>query len=152
MKARRGLTRREWTILGGVLGGIFLAIQLVPAEGAGTNPPVSAEPVWDSPATRELFERSCTDCHSNRTRRPWYSRVAPVSWLVASDVREGRRHLNTSEWDRPQRHADEAAEEVREEKMPLPIYLAVHPSARLDETERERLAAGLSAAYGERRD
>lgn len=150
--AKRSLTRREWAILGGVLGAIFLVLQLVPAEGVGTNPPVTAEPEWDSPATRELFERSCADCHSNRTRWPWYSRVAPVSWLVASDVRAGRKHLNVSEWDRPQRHADEAAEEVREGKMPLRGYLAVHPAARLDEAERARLVAGLAATFGERAD
>jgi mono/diheme cytochrome c family protein len=151
---RRGPTRREWAILGGVLLGLFGAIQLVPAEGAGSNPPVTGEPVWDSPRTRELFARACADCHSNQVRWPWYSRVAPVSWLVASDVREAREHLNVSEWDRPQKDADEAGEEVRDGAMPLRSYLAVHPEARLTEAEREALAAGLEATFGgrERRD
>ena len=148
MPARRGLTRREWTILGGVLASLVLAMQLVPAEGLGSNPPVTGEPAWDSPRTRELFARSCADCHSNRTRWPWYSRLAPFSWLVASDVRNGRRHLNASEWDRPQKHADDAAEEVREGEMPLRSYLAAHPEARLSDAERAELAAGLEATFG----
>ena len=72
------------------------------------------------------------------------------SWLVASDVRNGRRHLNVSEWDRPQKHADEAAEEVRERKMPPAGYLAVHPEARLSDAERAELVAGLEATFGAR--
>ena len=145
---RRAPTAREWGILAAVLLGVLAAMQLVPAEGQGVNPPVTGEPAWDSARTRELFARSCADCHSNRTRWPWYSRVAPLSWLVASDVREAREHLNVSEWDRPQKDADEAAEEVREGEMPLRSYLVAHPEARLTDAERAELAAGLEATFG----
>ncbi len=78
----------------GVLG--FIAIQFVPVDKS--NPPVVSEPKWDSPQTQALAERACYDCHSNQTKWPWYSNVAPVSWLLARHVQEGRDKLNFSEW------------------------------------------------------
>ena len=146
---RRLLTRRELAILAAVLAGLFFAMQLLPVGAPRTNPPVVAEPKWDSPRTKELFDRTCADCHSNRTRWPWYSRVAPVSWLVAHDVAEGREHFNVSEWNRPQDDAREAAEEVREGEMPYRGYTLTHPSARLDEATKQELIAGLVATFGE---
>jgi hypothetical protein len=134
-----------------LFGGIFLAIQLVPYGWRRTNPPVVAEPAWDSPRTRELFLRTCADCHSNRTVWPWYARIAPISWLVVKDVEEGRSHLNVSEWNRPQKDADEAAEELREGKMPLPMYLRAHPEARLSAAEKAELVRGLEATFGARK-
>lgn len=134
----------------GLLG---LAVLVVVAQfmpfGRVDNPPVIAEPPWDRPRTRELVVRSCFDCHSNESKRQWYH-VAPVSWLVAYDVAEGREHLNFSEWDREQRNADEAAEEVEEGEMPLSLYLLVHPAARLSESERAELVRGLEATLGRR--
>ena len=93
--------------------GILLVAQLIPYGRVHSNPPVTLEPAWDSAATRELFFRACRDCHSNETVWPWYSHVAPVSWLVTSDVEEGREHFNVSVWDRPKQDGDEAAEMVR---------------------------------------
>jgi len=109
---------------------------------------VVVEPAWDSAETRATAARACFDCHSNETTWPAYSRVAPASWLIYRDVVEGREHLNFSEWQRPQKDADEAAEHVRESEMPLPIYALMHPEARLTPDERERLAAGLAATLG----
>ena len=146
------LGRREKWILFASLAGLFVAIQLLPLGAPRSNPPVTAEPAWDSPRTSELFYRTCGDCHSNRTEWPWYSRVAPVSWLVTSDVAGGREHLNASEWDRPQEHAHEAAEELREGKMPLRSYSLTHPEARLSEAEKRELLAGLVATFGEERE
>jgi hypothetical protein len=77
---------------------LFGLIQLVPYGRDHTNPPVVAEPAWDSPQTRALAVRACFDCHSNETVWPWYSNVAPASWLVQRDVDDGRRRLNWSEW------------------------------------------------------
>ncbi|SRR5690606_3144001 len=148
--AGRRLSRREWRILGGLLLGLFLVMQALPVGGSRSNPPVTGTPAWDSPRTQELFVRSCADCHSNETRWPWYSYVAPASWLVVSDVEHGREHLNVSEWDRPQKDADEAAEEVADGTMPLRAYLAAHPSARLSPAEREELVRGLIATFGGR--
>jgi len=124
-------------------------IQLVPYGRAHENPAVAREPAWDRPGTRELFFRVCKDCHSNETEWPWYSFVAPVSWLVQHDVDEGRSHFNASEWGRKEQHGDEAAEVFREGEMPPWFYLPAHPEARLPEPERRELLAGLVATFGE---
>jgi len=129
--------------------GTLLVIQLVPYGRDHTNPAVRAEPAWDSPDTRALAKRACFDCHSNETVWPWYSHVAPASWLVQHDVDEGRHHLNFSEFDRPQEHADHAAKMVREGEMPLWYYKPAHPQARLSQAEREALIAGLTATIPE---
>ena len=75
--------------------GVLLIIQFVPYGRDHTNPPVIAEPAWDSPQTRALFFRACADCHSNETTWPWYSTIAPASWLITRDVMEGRATFNT---------------------------------------------------------
>jgi mono/diheme cytochrome c family protein len=129
-----------------VVGG-FLLIQLVPYGRNHTNPPVIQEPAWDSPQTQELFTRACADCHSNTTVWPWYSNVAPVSWLVYNDTTEGRQKFNVSEWNRPQ-EGDEAAEQVSKGEMPPAIYLPTHPEARLTAAEKEQLIRGLHATFG----
>lgn len=131
--------------------GLLVVIQLIPVWLAQTNPPVAAEPAWDSPETRALAQRACFDCHSNETVWPWYSKVAPVSWLVTRDVMGGRSHMNLSEWGvtqtaKPRRDEDageSAAEVVRSGEMPLPFYITMHPPADLTEAEREQLAQGL---------
>lgn len=143
-------SRRFWSRFGLALFALLAAIQLVPYGRDHANPPVLGEPAWDSPETRALAERACFDCHSNQVTWPAYSHVAPVSWLVQRDVDNARAHLNFSEWTRPQRDADEAAEEVREGEMPLKIYTLMHAHARLTPAERERLAAGLERTISPR--
>jgi hypothetical protein len=129
----------------------LLVIQLVPYGRAHSNPPVLAEPSWDSPQTRELAVRACFDCHSNETVWPWYSNVAPVSWLVQRDVDEGRDELNYSEWNGHQ-DGEESAESVLEGSMPPRSYLLTHPEARLTDTELAVLANGLAATFGDESD
>ncbi len=124
---------------------LFGLIQLVPYGRNHTNPPVIQEPKWDSPQTRELVKRACFDCHSNETVWPWYSNIAPISWLVQRDVEVGRRKLNFSEWNRPQDEPGEAVEVVRKGEMPPPYYLLTHPNARLSPAEKEALIRGLEA-------
>ena len=128
---------------------LVLVAQIVPYGRDRANPKVVAEPRWDSPRTRELFFRACKDCHSNETEWPWYSVVAPVSWLVHNDVNEGRRHFDVSEWGRKKNHGDEAAKMVRENEMPLWFYVPLHPEARLTNAERKELVAGLVATFGD---
>jgi hypothetical protein len=128
------------------LGGGLVLAQLVPYGRDQTNPPVTAEPRWDSPLTRTPAKRACFDCHSNETRWPWYSRLAPSSWLTQSDVDEGRRTLNFSEFQKPFEEAHEAGQTVRDQTMPPRVYLLVHPDARLSAAEREQLARGLDAS------
>lgn len=126
-----------------------LAIQLVPYGRGHANPEVKREPDWDRARTRELFFRACKDCHSHESDWPWYSFVAPASWLVEHDVLEGRSHFNVSKWGPDEEHGDEAAKLVREGEMPLWFYLPLHPEARLSDEEREELIAGLVATFGE---
>ncbi len=130
------------------LAGALVVAQLIPYGRDHTNPPVAAEPHWDSTATRTLAQRACFDCHSNETRWPWYSNVAPVSWLLQHHVDEGRETLNFSEWQTPFREAHEAGKTVRDESMPPQSYLLLHPEARLSAAERQQLARGLDSSIG----
>jgi hypothetical protein len=123
-------------------------IQFIPYGRAHTNPPVLAEPAWDGIRTRELFLKTCGDCHSNETVWPWYSNVAPISWLVQRDVNEGRRVFNVSEWGRGENEGDDAAETLQEGSMPPRFYLPLHPSARLSSGEKQSLIQGLIATFG----
>ena len=107
-----------------------------------------AEPNWNSPETKALFDRACADCHSNQTVWPWYSTIAPVSWLVQHDTEEGRQKLNVSEWAQGKYEAHEAAETVQSGAMPMPVFLITHPDARLSAAERQTLADGLTATFG----
>jgi mono/diheme cytochrome c family protein len=132
----------------GALLALLLVIQLVPYGRDHVNPAVAAEPAWDSPETRALFMRACGDCHSNATVWPWYSNVAPASWLVAHDVAEGREALNVSLWGLQRNEADEAADLLMEGEMPPWFYLPLHPEAKLSEVERLQLSAGLITTFG----
>jgi mono/diheme cytochrome c family protein len=130
--------------------GVIIALQLVPYGREHTNPSARTEPKWDSPQTRELVVRACFDCHSNETRWPWYSNVAPVSWLLQHHVDEGREHLNFTEFDKPQKHAHEAAHEVEEGEMPMWSYLLLHGEAELPDEEKQALMRGLEATFGKK--
>ena len=131
-----------WVVVAAVV--LALLIQLIPLPGRNNNPPVVAEPNWDSPQTRALAKRACFDCHSNETVWPWYSYVAPVSWLIYNDVMEGRSKMNFSDWNRGyQPSIGEIIGELQEGGMPLPQYLLMHPEARLTSAEKQQLITGF---------
>ena len=123
-------------------------IQLIPFGRSHLNPAGNKEPSWNSPDTRELVRRACFDCHSNQTMWPWYSNIAPVSWLVQRDVNGGRSHLNFTEWERPQRHAKDVAAEVKQGDMPPWFYLPMHAAARLTAAEKQALIDGAEKSLG----
>ena len=137
---------KKWALRGLiVLVALFVLIQIVPYGRDHTNPPVTQEVKWDSPRTRDLAVGACYDCHANLTTWPWYSNVAPMSWLIQKDVDEGREILNFTEWDRPQEsESDEIVEVVRESEMPPWQYEPLHPAGRLSSSEQEDLALGLA--------
>lgn len=152
--------RRE-RVVGASLGGVIinyaiatvvvlLVIQLVPYGRSHSNPLVTGEPAWASPETRALMVDACYGCHSNEVEWPWYSNVAPISWVVAFHVDEGREKVNYSEFDRNQHEADETIEVIREGEMPPSYYTAfgLHPEARLTDTEINQLVAGLRNTPG----
>ncbi len=129
---------------------LFAFIQLIPYGKNHTNPPIVAEPKWDSPRTQGLFYRVCGNCHSNKTTWPWYSRIAPASWLIQSDVNEGRENLNVSEWGRNSKNkGNETASELRDGEMPPFFYLPAHPEAKLTPAEKEEFIKGLISTFGE---
>lgn len=145
------MSRRILTILLILLACLIvscIAISFISQRGGHTNPPVTAEPQWDSPRTRELFFRACADCHSNETVWPWYSNVPPVSLLIQNDTMEGRAQFNVSEWGRPENEGDEAAELLQEGEMPPRMFLLMHSSARLNDSEKQELLKGLIATFG----
>lgn len=129
----------RWVVLGCVV--LLAAIQFVPVDRA--NPPVETE-VPAPAVVRAVLRRSCYDCHSNETVWPWYSKVAPFSWLAARDVNGGRKELNFSTWNRyapPQqaKKLKECWEEIAAGQMPLWIYLPLHRDAMLSDADRELL-------------
>jgi len=127
---------------------VLVLIQAIPYGRTYTNPPVVREPSWDSPATRAIAKLACFDCHSNETIWPWYSRIAPVSWLVRFDVDEGRSELNFSEWQNGKRKGerpDKIGKEISKGEMPPFVYLPTHPDARLSDADKRRLLDGLNA-------
>jgi len=132
---------------------VLVVAQFVPYGKNHTNPPIIAEPTWDSPQTREIFMRACGNCHSNETIYPKYSSFAPVSWLIARDVEEGRSKLNISEWGKNEENeADEAANEVREGAMPPWFYMPTHPEAKLTNEEKIIFIKGLVATFGDKKE
>ncbi len=122
----------------------FLAIQAIPYGRDHDNPSTAREPTWDGTRTRTLARQACFDCHSNITEYPWYSNVAPVSWLLQRDVEDGRKVLDFSEWNRPQ-DTDLAAvaESLEEDEMPPWYYRLLHEDSRLSALERQQLQRGL---------
>ena len=130
-----------------VLSIIAALAQFYPVERS--NPPVRAD-LDAPPEVRKVLRSACYDCHSNETRWPWYSHVAPASWLVHKDVRRARGEMNLSEWGlmRPKDRArlrEEMWEEIEAGNMPLPIYRLVHPGARLTEEQRDVLRRWMLA-------
>lgn len=124
---------------------IGLGIQLRQPDRA--NPTVDeSKTIYASmqvpPEVKSVIERACSDCHSNQTRWPWYSYIAPASWLVSDDVAQGRKHLNFSTWaeykkNRQVNKLEEIGDQVKDKAMPLKKYLLLHPSAQLSASEIE---------------
>lgn len=135
---------------GRLLLGILLAAQLVRCEQ--TNPPVTAE-IQAPPEVAAVFRRACYDCHSHETVWPWYSQVAPVSWLIAHDVDEGREHLDLSAWGaypRPRKlkKLRQMEEQISEGEMPLWYYTPLHPAAHLSPRDEELVLAWVQEEAG----
>lgn len=122
---------------------LFIAIQFVPVQKE--NPPVTVTVKWDSQRTKELFDRGCADCHSNETKWPWYTHVAPASWLVSADVIKGRKHLNISE--DTDIDGQDLIDEIKSGEMPFKPYLIMHGEARFTDAEKTELIKGLEKTF-----
>jgi hypothetical protein len=127
---------------------VLVAIQLVPYGRDHTNPRTVQEIAWNTPQTRALAQDACMSCHSNLPDWPWYSSIAPASWLIQRDVEDGRAKLNFSEWQRPQEaDLEEVVKVLREKEMPPVQYRLIHSEARITDTERQQLEQGLTASW-----
>jgi len=126
---------------------LVVAVQFIPVGMA--NPPEDpALTVYVTvpvpPDIASILRRACQDCHSNQTVWPWYSRVAPVSWLIARDISKGRGELNLSEWGayatrRKDRKLQEICQQVTRGEMPMPVYTLMHPQARLSDQDKKAM-------------
>jgi len=128
---------------------VFLGMQFVPIatkpKPSATTGVHMAEVI--NPQVGAILDRSCQDCHSSRTAWPWYSRVAPVSWIVSKHVSEGREMLDFSQWANQPHSADERmliCDAVSDGRMPLPEYTMMHRNAKLS-THDVELICGWAA-------
>lgn len=137
---------KKFLIVIGVLLVGFILIQFIPYGHDHTNPAVVSEPAWPDTETKAIAVAACYDCHSNETVWPWYSNIAPVSWLVAHDVQEGRQHLNFSEWENSPYVVNEVTNMVSSGEMPPSYYAMMHTGAQLTDAQRQALIDGLNAA------
>ena len=136
-----------------VLVGLLLIAQFV--RPARTNPPVDESQTIQAraqmtPDVAAIFDRSCRDCHSNKTVWPWYTNVAPISWFIANHVSEGRHSMNLSEWgrldqDRQDRKLRQICDEIQDGAMPLSTYTPLHPGSTLSEQDKKTLCAWTDA-------
>ena len=130
---------------------MFALIQFIPYGRSHSDPPATHPVTWDSPQTEQLAMQACGDCHSNQTTWPWYSNIAPISWVVQEHVDHGRQILNFSDFSQNQRGADRAARAVQNGNMPPGYYTLIHANARLTDAQKQQLIQGLIATFGNQR-
>jgi Haem-binding domain len=160
-------TFKKFLVAFGAAAGIGLGGSLLHPYGTAATPG-SHEAIFQGaqvgPEMLAIFERACQNCHSERTEWPWYSHVAPMSWLIARDVQQARSQMNLSRWqdyssDDRLTLLSAIGSAVRNREMPLPRYTLLHSEARLTgqerqqiyqwtRTERRRLAATQSVRSG----
>ena len=125
------------------MGVAFSVAQLIPV-GARSNPPVDSTLTIEANMhlpqnVQKVFDKACRNCHSNITEWPWYSKIAPMSWLVAKDVTRARNIMNLSEWSAQAGRTPQSAigvltaacSGIQSGRMPLPQYVLLHPEAKL---------------------
>jgi hypothetical protein len=125
---------------------LFGLIQLIPFGHNHVNPPTVSEPTWSSPEARALVKEHCFQCHSNETEWPWYSNIAPASWLIQMDVNLGRDKFNFSDWKNKPGEVDEMRGEIQEGGMPPIQYWMFHPNSRLSDQQKQELINALESS------
>ncbi|HVS21269.1 MAG TPA: heme-binding domain-containing protein [Pyrinomonadaceae bacterium] len=135
----------KWIAIGLIV--VFLGIQFV--RPARTNPAVDeSQTIFArtqmTPHVAAIFNRSCVDCHSNKTEWPWYTNVAPLSWFIVNHVNEGRKNWSLSEWgqldrDHQDRKLRQICDEITDGAMPLSSYTPMHPNSKLSADDKKKL-------------
>lgn len=125
---------------------VFILIQFIrPAKNDSKNETNAISTVMEIPVeVNKMIQTSCADCHSNSTKYPWYNEIAPASWYLAQHVKEGKEHLNFSEWttynkDQKEHLLKDLKEVLNEREMPLKSYLLIHKDAKLTENQYQIL-------------
>lgn len=137
--------------------GIIVVLIIMQLFTIDQSNPVESDPLVIADAqARQIFKDACADCHSNQTVWPWYSNIAPFSWMIADHVEEGRREMNISEFEsyslrRQLRKLEEIIEEVEEGHMPEENYVWMHPEADLTERQKQSLFAWARAEIAKRK-
>lgn len=138
----------KWVVAGLLV--VFGLLQLT--NPARTNPPVVHDMMTGNPPPPEvaaMLKTACYDCHSDETRWPWYSHLAPVSWTVVGDVNEGRRHINFSDWPQDAKAAarkfEHMSDELDDGDMPPAKYTLIHRDARLTDAQKNQLEQWLDS-------
>ena len=134
-------------IIWGIILLIIIVPQLIPIEKPEINQDKTNDLITQNeiPVNIEnMLKTSCYDCHSNQTVYPWYSNVAPISWLVIRDIKVGREELNFSDWESfskmdKAKLLDDISEEIEDAEMPMPIYFITHRNAKLSDEDRKAL-------------
>jgi len=134
-----------------VLGLVVLLVAAQFIRPEQTNPPIDpARAIVAQPGLTShqvaVLERACNDCHSNASRWPWYTEVAPLSWLWASGVKHGRKALNFSEWagysaEQQKSLLALSCQDAKQGRMPMSAYVALRPEAKLSAPDIEALCA-----------
>lgn len=145
--------KKRYYILGG-LAVILIVAQIIPNELPAVETSNPGDLIGSGLVSQDvgiLLKKSCYSCHSNETQYPWYAHVAPSSWLVVRDIQAAREELNFSMWmeyDMMDKLTilDDLILEVGEGRMPMGIYTLMHPSAKLDDKQRELIVAWAEAS------
>lgn len=140
--------KKTFKILAIGLLAFFIIIQLVPSNLPENSEDLNNDLLLSEKVpenVKDILVTSCYDCHSNQTVYPWYSYVAPVSWLVSKDTREGREELNFSLWAELSKRKkikalNNIAEEIEDKKMPLEIYTVIHKNSILSDNDIEAIS------------
>ncbi len=148
MNAIRSIGPRRLALRAGLgLLALFALIQLIPYGRSHSNPAVTRPARWTDARAEQLAAKSCYDCHSNLSDWPWYSNVAPASWLVQHDVDEARSTFNFSEWDKGAPDLSAMADAISSGSMPPTQYSLLHSGTKLSASEKADLIKGLSDLY-----
>ncbi len=129
---------------------VLVGIQFIPMN-VPAEVPTKAEDELQAPEdVMAVLKRSCFDCHSNHTKFPWYSNIAPASWFTKMHVKEGREHMNFSTWasyddEKKLKYLEKIPKAIKS-KMPLPSYLLIHQDAKLSDADKELLTKWASEA------
>jgi len=147
--------RKSWKWAAGGLLGLLLFLQFFQPDKTPPPSDENLDMLSRLPADAKvagLLERACQDCHSHKTKYPWYSYLAPVSFWIANHIEDGRKHFNMSVFGTypPKKAAhklEEGYEVLESHEMPMDSYTWLHPEARLTEEERRVLSLWFRKQY-----